>query len=443
MNNNPALEVLFPNRKIKTRSQNLSEKNSPQEIEIERSPINSPPPFALRNLPTRDKEATKAIILPAKKSETVITSRPLFSIDSKDRSVINIGSAKELTKKHNSPPPLRTQAIMKAIMGNVSTEPGNKFHSKYQAKPSVNEPKLNTIPSSNPVEKLTQEVQNRTSNTTSTGSLSHAPTLLAPSSKVPIPQQPTKAPTSQAPAVPPSSVTEPTSTPPSTAPPLLPQSPSPLINNPMSGTIQQPPQTQQQPQPQPQTPANTQQPQASIPQRPGNTPLRLNSSDRTTSPPIQPRLLSVFPSISTIPTERIVYINDALSGLHGGKLKSLAQDLYRSRRAVYEHNKRKLDDSNLHDLLEQHADEYMKWQYQTKYSVLENPFVPAYPAPFQHFTFEKSEQARPTMQDAIASLRQVNLNIAKSHNKYAVRYESSSVLGKRTPLLADVQLGLE
>lgn len=439
MNNNPALEVLFPNRKIKTRSQNLSEKNSPQEIEIERSPINSPPPFALRNLPTRDKETTKAIILPAKKSETVITSRPLFSIDSKDRSVINIGSAKEFTKKHNSPPPLRTQAIMKAIMGNVSTEPGNKFHSKYQAKPSVNEPKPIIIASSNPVEKLAQEVQNRTSNTTCTASLSHAPTIPAPSSILPIPQQPTKAPTPQAPTLPPSAATQPTSTSPSTSPPLLPQSPSPLINNPMSGTNQQPPQTQQQPQ----TPTTTQQPQTSLPQRPGNTPLPLNSSDRTTSPPIQPHLLSVFPSIPTIPTERIVYINDALSGLHGGKLKSLAQDLYRSRRAVYEHNKRKLDDSNLHDLLEQHADEYMKWQYQTKYSVLENPFVPAYPAPFQHFTFEKSEQARPTMQDAIASLRQVNLNIAKSHNKYAVRYESSSVLGKRPPLLADVQLGLE
>lgn len=305
---------------------------------------------------------------------------------------------------------------MKAIMGNIGSEPGNKFHSKYQAKLVTNDPKSNLNISTNPVEKLHQEVQ--VQNKPASSSTSSLPQKL-PAPHPTSPETPPKQPVLSAAILPESSTSHPIST---VTSQIL--EPATVINNSMSSL-----------------PTSSHQPSKPTPAAQTATTPSDTVVQQTSTVPVQPKLMPLFPSVSV--PERIIYINDALSGLHGGKLKSLAQDIYRSRRAVYENNKRKLDDSNLHDLLEQHADDYMKWQYQTKYSVLENPFVPSDPMSFQHLTFEKSDQARPSMQEAIAALRKVNLNIAKSHNKYAARYESSSVLGKRTPLLADATIGEE
>ena len=70
--------------------------------------------------------------------------------------------------------------------------------------------------------------------------------------------------------------------------------------------------------------------------------------------------------------DRVVYMNDALSGLYGHKIRMIAQDIYRSRRLVYDSNKRRMDDDQLYVYLESKVDAYQRVKYKNEYGVYEN-----------------------------------------------------------------------
>lgn len=74
----------------------------------------------------------------------------------------------------------------------------------------------------------------------------------------------------------------------------------------------------------------------------------------------------------TIVRDRIVYLNDALSGLHGSKLRMIAQDIYRARRAVYESQRRKMSDHQLQVYLETKVEDFVRIKYKNKYGLLES-----------------------------------------------------------------------
>lgn len=57
--------------------------------------------------------------------------------------------------------------------------------------------------------------------------------------------------------------------------------------------------------------------------------------------------------------ERIIYINDALSGNYGPHTKTIANDIFRSRKLIYENNKKKMNDEDLKNYLETKVDDYL------------------------------------------------------------------------------------
>lgn len=60
-----------------------------------------------------------------------------------------------------------------------------------------------------------------------------------------------------------------------------------------------------------------------------------------------------------LPKDRVIYINDALSGLYGPHTKTIANDIFRSRKLIYESNKKKMNDDELKNYLEGKVDDYL------------------------------------------------------------------------------------
>ena len=137
--------------------------------------------------------------------------------------------------------------------------------------------------------------------------------------------------------------------------------------------------------------------------------------------------------------DRIVYLNDALSGLYGPKIRMIAQDIYRSRRLIYDAQKRKMNDEQLQASLQMKVDFYMKTKYKNKYGIFENLKFPHIYEKETDLTLEENpahkgkDAPQASMADSIRTLRKVNLGILRPEKKHVadLLVASDSPQGKR------------
>lgn len=129
--------------------------------------------------------------------------------------------------------------------------------------------------------------------------------------------------------------------------------------------------------------------------------------------------------------DRIVYLNDALSGLHGSKLRNIAQDIYRSRKSIYDSQRRKWMDSQIQSYLESKIPEYLGIKYQNSFGIYEDIHFPTEYHKQPDVWSEKNLKKNSTMSSAFSALRMLNRKLAVT-DKESKRTFEDATLGKRT-----------
>lgn len=129
--------------------------------------------------------------------------------------------------------------------------------------------------------------------------------------------------------------------------------------------------------------------------------------------------------------DRIVYLNDALSGLHGSKLRNIAQDIYRSRKSIYDSQRRKWMDSQLQTFLEAKIPEYLRIKYQNTFGIYEGIHFPTEYTKRPDISVEKNSKQASTMSSAFTALRHLNKKLALKDRDSKTAFDDA-LLGKRT-----------
>lgn len=128
--------------------------------------------------------------------------------------------------------------------------------------------------------------------------------------------------------------------------------------------------------------------------------------------------------------DRIVYLNDALSGLHGSKLKNIAQDIYRSRKAIYDGQKKKWAESQHRAYLESKVPEFMQAKYAALYGLYDGEHVSEEGIKIPDFAVEQKKGSN-SMQTGILALRLLNKRLAATGPVEKRTFWEETCLGKR------------
>jgi hypothetical protein len=134
---------------------------------------------------------------------------------------------------------------------------------------------------------------------------------------------------------------------------------------------------------------------------------------------------------NTVIKDRIVYLNDALSGLHGSKLRNIAQDIYRSRKVIYDSQRRKWMDTQLQTYLESKIPEYLRIKYQNTFGMYDGIHFPSEHTKSPDIWSEKSAKKGTSMSAAFSALRLLNRKLASNEKESKRIFEEEANLGKR------------
>lgn len=128
--------------------------------------------------------------------------------------------------------------------------------------------------------------------------------------------------------------------------------------------------------------------------------------------------------------DRIIYLNDALSGIHGSKFRHIAQDIFKSRKAIYDSQRRKWMDSQLQTYLDSKIPEYLRIKYQNTFGMYEGIHIPTEHHKNPDIWAEKNSKKNTSMSSAFGALRMLNRKLA-STDKDSKRTFDDATLGKR------------